>query len=79
MTALAIAALVLVAFAGASAALARDPAHQVIALSFLGLALAVLFVVLQAPEVALSQLAVGAVLVPTLYLVAIARTMRKTR
>jgi uncharacterized MnhB-related membrane protein len=79
MTPLEVAALVLVVFGGTAVALTRQPAHQVVLLSFFGLALALLFVVMQAPEVALSQLAVGAVLVPILYLVAIARTMRRTR
>jgi uncharacterized MnhB-related membrane protein len=72
-------ALALVALAGTAVALVRVPLHQVIVLGFFGLVLAILFVVLQAPEVALSQLAVGAVLVPLLYLGAIARTMRRTR
>jgi energy-converting hydrogenase B subunit D len=73
------AALAIVALGGAAVAFSRDPAHQVIAMSFEGLALAVLFVALEAPEVALSQLAVGAVLVPLMYLAAIARTTRRTR
>lgn len=71
--------LLLVVLGGTVVALTREPMHQVIALGFFGLVLAILFVVLQAPEVALSQLAVGAVLVPLLYLVAITRTMRRTR
>jgi uncharacterized MnhB-related membrane protein len=72
-------ALLVVAVGGTAVVLVREPSRQVIALSFQGLALSVLFVVLQAPEVALSQLAVGAVLVPLLYLVAATRTMRRTR
>jgi uncharacterized MnhB-related membrane protein len=74
-----IVALVVVAFAGAAVVLVRDPAKQAIAIAFDGIALAILFVVLEAPEVALSQLAVGAVIVPLLYLATIARTMRRTR
>ena len=72
-------ALLVVACGGTAVALIRVPVHQVIALSFFGLSLAVLFVVLQAPEVALSELAVGAVIVPLLYMAAIVRTMRRTR
>lgn len=79
MNAVAAAALVLVALAGGAIALTRTPTHQVVALGFEGLALAVLFVVLQAPEVALSQLAVGAVLVPLMYLAAISRATGRTR
>lgn len=79
MTALAFAALVLIALAGAAVALVRTPKHQVIVLGFEGLVLSVLFVVLQAPEVALSQLAVGGVLVPFMFLAAIARATGPTR
>lgn len=79
MTPLAIASLVLVGLAGTAVALERWPTRQVIALGFLGIALSVLFVVLQAPEVALSQLAVGAVLVPLMFLAAIARAKGQTR
>jgi energy-converting hydrogenase B subunit D len=79
MTVVLLVALVIVGLAGLGVVGSREPAHQVIALSFLGLSLAVLFVVLEAPEVALSQLAVGAVLVPLMYLAAIARTQRRTR
>lgn len=79
MTAVILGALILVALGGAAVALTREPAHQVIVLGFEGLAMSILFVALEAPEVALSQLAIGAVLVPVLYLAAIARTMRRTR
>ena len=79
MTPLQIAAFAIVALAGAAVVLVRDPACQTIVIAFDGLALAILFVVLEAPEVALSQLAVGAVLVPLLYLAAIALTMRRSR
>lgn len=74
MSPLELVAFLLVALAGGAVALERDPKRQVVALSFMGLVLALLFVVLQAPEVALSQLAVGGVLVPLLFLAALART-----
>ena len=79
MNVLEIVALLVVAAAGAAVVLARDPAKQAIVIAFDGIALSILFVVLEAPEVALSQLAVGAVIVPLLYLATIARTMRRTR
>jgi len=44
--------------------LSRDAQRQAITLSTLGLTLTVLFLVLQAPDVALSQLAIGAAVVP---------------
>lgn len=79
MTILVALSLLVVAAGGTAVVLVREPPRQVIALSFQGLAMSVLFVVLQAPEVALSQLAVGGVLVPLLYLTAATRTMRRTR
>lgn len=79
MSALEIAAFLLVGASGAAVVLNRKPLHQIVALGFLGIALSVLFVVLQAPEVALSQLAVGGALVPTLFLAALAATKRATR
>jgi energy-converting hydrogenase B subunit D len=56
--------------------LTRDPRHQAVALGFYGTALGVLFVLLHAPDVALSQLAVGSVLVPFVVLFAIAKVQR---
>lgn len=48
-----------------------QPERQAVALSFFGLALTVLFVVLQAPDVALSQLGMGAAIVPLMVMLAI--------
>jgi energy-converting hydrogenase B subunit D len=68
-------ALVLVALGGTAAVTTRDPARQAVALGMQGLLLAVLFTVLQAPDVALSQLVVGTALTPLLILL----TVRKIR
>lgn len=65
--------LVLLALAGLVVAAVRRPAEQAVALSVLGLLEALWFVLVQAPEVALSQVAVGAVLVPLLVLLALAK------
>ncbi|MFH8786682.1 MULTISPECIES: Na(+)/H(+) antiporter subunit B [Streptomyces] len=73
--ALVVAVLVLVAAAATAAVLQRDPARQAIVLSLLGLALAVLFTVLQAPDVGLAQLAVGSAVTPLMILL----TVRKVR
>ena len=51
--------------------LVRDPARQVFAIAVNGLVLAILFDALQAPDVALSELAVGSAAVPLLFLVAL--------
>ncbi|MEV6795799.1 DUF4040 domain-containing protein [Streptomyces sp. NPDC051320] len=71
--------LLLVAAAATGAVLVRDPARQALVLSVLGLALAVLFTVLQAPDVALSQLAVGSALTPLLLLLSVRKIRRKRR
>ncbi|KOY54865.1 MULTISPECIES: Na(+)/H(+) antiporter subunit B [unclassified Streptomyces] len=68
-------ALLLVVAAATLAVLCREPVRQAAALAVLGLALTLLFVVLQAPDVALSQLAVGTALTPLLILL----TARKVR
>lgn len=63
---------VLTAAAGTGVALSRDPRRQVLALSANGLVLALLFFALQAPDVAFSEIVVGAAAVPLLYLVVLA-------
>lgn len=73
MTAVIVAALLLTAAMGSAVALTRDPVRQALVLSGFGLVLAVLFLALQAPDVALSQVAVGAVAQPLLFLLALDR------
>jgi energy-converting hydrogenase B subunit D len=68
--------LTLVAVAGTAVVLTDKPERQAVTYSLLGLALGVLFLVLQAPDVALSQIAVGAAVMPMMILLAIS-TMRK--
>jgi energy-converting hydrogenase B subunit D len=51
--------------------LIRDPGRQIFAIAANGIVLAVLFTALQAPDVALSELAVGGAAVPLLFLVAL--------
>ncbi|WP_416970918.1 Na(+)/H(+) antiporter subunit B [Streptomyces sp. 4F14] len=69
-------ALLLVAATATAAVLTRDPARQALVLSVLGVDLAVLFTVFQAPDVALSQLAVGSALTPLLIMLTV-RTVRR--
>ncbi len=78
MSALVVTALLLVAVAGTVVVTTRDPARQAVVLSVFGLFLAVLFTTLQAPDVALSQLVVGAAVVPLMLLLAVT-TMRGGR
>ena len=63
--------LLLAAGSGLAVVVTRDPRKQVFALSANGLVLAVLFFALQAPDVAFSEIAVGAAIVPLLFLVAL--------
>ena len=53
--------------------LARDPLRQAMLTSIYGLVLGILFFVFQAPDVALSQTAGGAVALPLMILLALAR------
>ncbi|MFF0078435.1 Na(+)/H(+) antiporter subunit B [Streptomyces canus] len=72
-------ALLLVALSATAAVAVRDPVRQALVLSVLGVVLAVLFTVLQAPDVALSQLAVGSALTPLLLLLAVHKVKRRGR
>jgi energy-converting hydrogenase B subunit D len=73
MDVLQVTVLVLVAAGATAVVLTRVPVRQVIVLSVYGIALAVLFLVFQAPDVTLSELTVGAVALPILLLLALAK------
>ncbi|HEX3546094.1 MAG TPA: DUF4040 domain-containing protein [Mycobacterium sp.] len=75
MTVVVVLAFALVAAAGTAVVLTNDPQRQAITLSVLGLALTMLFLVLQAPDVALSQLGIGAAVVPLMVML----TLREIR
>lgn len=72
MTLLQLLLFLLVAATGAGVALAGGPRRQVMAMAGNGLALTLLFLALQAPDVALSELVVGAAVLPLLFLAALA-------
>jgi energy-converting hydrogenase B subunit D len=72
-------ALVFVAVGGTAVALTSDPGRQAVSLSVFGLLLALLFVLLQAPDVALSQIAVGTALVPLMVMLAVRKTGKGDR
>jgi uncharacterized MnhB-related membrane protein len=59
---------------GVGVVLAYDPMRQALVNGVFGLALVVLFVVLQAPDVALSELVVASIAVPLVLLTAIRQT-----
>ena len=56
-----------------SVVLARDPLRQAMVTSIYGLMLGILFFLFQAPDVALSQTVVGAVALPMMILLALAK------
>lgn len=72
--------MLLVALSGLLVVVSRDPKRQIFALAANGLVLTAAFFVLQAPDVALSELAVNTVVTPLLFLVALAAVaMNKAR
>jgi len=66
-----LAILVVVAVAGTAVVLSRDPLRQAIVNGAYGLALTLLFVVFQAPDVALSMVVVGSIAYPLVLVAAI--------
>ena len=78
MDALQVTLLVLVAAGATAVVLIRVPVRQVIALSAYGLLLAILFLAFQAPDVTLSELTVGTVILPIL-LLALAKVRRREK
>lgn len=70
---------ILLALAGMQVVRTRDPLAQSIAVSFYGLVLSLLFFLHQAPDVALSQIAVGAVALPLMILLALAKIRRASQ
>jgi energy-converting hydrogenase B subunit D len=68
-----VAVFLLVAAGGTAVVLTRDPRNQAIVASFYGLVLGIMFLVFQAPDVALSQIVVGAVALPLMVVLALAK------
>lgn len=73
MNALLILLLTLVGAAGWLTVTTREPTRQAIVAGILGLLLSLLFFVVQAPDVAFSELVVGSAAVPALLLLTIAK------
>jgi energy-converting hydrogenase B subunit D len=69
--------LILVAAAGLGVVLTREPPKQAVVVSLYGLLLALMFFLFQAPDVALAQITVGAVALPLMILLALAKIRRK--
>jgi uncharacterized MnhB-related membrane protein len=71
VTALQIAALVVVALAGTSVVFTREPLRQALVLGMYGLALTAMFFVMQAPDVGLSEIVVSGLALPLIVLAAL--------
>jgi len=65
--------LLLVGYSGFAVVRTRDVTQQILALGFYGLITALMFFFFQAPDVALSQITVGAVALPLMVMLAISR------
>ena len=77
MDVLQITLLVLVGVAATAVVLIRAHVRQVLALSAYGVLLAVLFLAFQAPDVTLSELTIGAVVLPILLLLTLAKIRKR--
>lgn len=64
--------LLLAAASGTGVVLSRKPVQQVLAMAVNGLVLALLFMALQAPDVAFAEIGAGTAAVPLLFLVVLA-------
>jgi energy-converting hydrogenase B subunit D len=77
MDVLQVVVLVLVAAGATVVVRTRDRVRLVLVLSCYGLLLAILFFVFQAPDVTLSELSVGAIALPLILLLAIAKVRKR--
>jgi len=73
MTVLQLVIYCLVAAGGTGVVLTRDPLRQAIVLGLYGMLLSVLLLVLQAPDVSLSEIVVGAAIFPLMILLTLAK------
>lgn len=71
--------LLLVGAAAAGVVRTREPFAQAISVSAYGIVLSLMFLLFQAPDVALSQIVVGAVALPLMIVLALVRVARDRR
>ena len=76
-SALQLVVLALLAVTGPGVVLTRDPRSQAVAVSLFGVLFAIAFFLFEAPDVALSQVVVGAVALPLMILLALAKVRRE--
>ena len=71
--------IALVGLGGLAVVTARDPLRQTLVAGLYGLALVILFVIFQAPDVALSELVVSSIAFPFILLAALAKLRGRRR
>jgi len=69
--------LLFVGVAGTAMVFTRNPLNQVMGLTFYGLLMTLMFFIFQAPDVAFSQVVVGAVVLPLMVLLTLAKLKAK--
>lgn len=79
MTAIQLAALIVVALAGAAVVITPEPLRQALVLGVYGFALTVLFFSFQAPDVALSEIVVSGNGLPVIVLAALRKIRQQER
>ncbi len=79
MTALQIAALVVVALAGTGVVVSPEPLRQTLVLGVYGLSLTAMFFVMQAPDVGLSEIVVSGLGLPLIVLAALRKIRQQER
>lgn len=77
MSVLIVVMLTLVGLAGTAVVFTDRPQRQALMVSAFGLTMALMFMVLEAPDVALSQIGVGAAIVPLMVMLAVRKTERR--
>jgi uncharacterized MnhB-related membrane protein len=77
MTPLIFILLLLLVFVGTAVVLTRDPLEQAMVASIYGMLLSTFFLALQAPDVALSETVVGAILFPLMIVLALVKVQGK--
>lgn len=78
ITILQVMTLALVAASATAVVFTRQPAHQMVGVSFFGLILALMFLLFQAADVALSQIVIGAVALPLMVMLALGKIRRQS-
>ncbi len=77
MTPLILIILLLLVVVGTAVVLTRDPLEQAMVASIYGMLLSTFFLALQAPDVALSETVVGAILFPLMIVLALVKVQGK--